>query len=81
MSTSDTITSFDYMLLGRLQQDCDYFLNFGSRSEKHLWAGNVPDQIAKMREIYNTLPVKPEWITLDKIAEYETAMLTGANRA
>lgn len=46
----------DYMLLSRLKADCDYFLGAGGRAEKHLWAGNVREQIAKMRELYNALP-------------------------
>lgn len=46
----------DYMLLSRLKADCDYFLGAGGRAEKHLWAGNVREQIAKMRELYDALP-------------------------
>ena len=51
------------MLLDRLRADCDYFLGAGGRSEKHLWAGNVHTQIKKMRELYDALPEKPEWLT------------------
>lgn len=67
---------YTYKLLGRLQADCEYYLNAGNKSEKHLWAGNVADQIAKMRELYDSLPEdsKPQWLTQDKIAEYESAM-------
>ncbi|WP_412312583.1 LPD11 domain-containing protein [Agathobaculum desmolans] len=64
----------DYQLLSRLQSDCDYFLNAGGRSEKHLWAGTVSAQIHKMRELYDALPVKPEWITSDAIDSYEQRM-------
>lgn len=63
-----------YMLLSRLQQDCDYFLGAGGRAEKHLWAGNVQDQIAKMREIYDTLAEKPQWLTAEDIDRYERDM-------
>lgn len=28
-----------------------------------------------MKEIYEGLPEKPEWITLEKIAQYEAEML------
>ena len=65
---------FKYMLLGRLESDCKYFLGFGGRSERNLWAGNVKDQIAKMRELHNEIRIKPEWLSLDQIAEYETKM-------
>ena len=50
----------EYRLLGRLKADCDYFLGTGGRAEKHLWAGNVREQIAKMRELYAALPEKPD---------------------
>lgn len=45
-----------YFLLSRLKADCEYFLGAGGRAEKHLWAGNVREQIAKMRELYDALP-------------------------
>lgn len=66
---------FDYQLLGRLQQDCEYYLGNGNRAAKHLWAGNEAEQIAKMKELYNRLPIKPEWLTLEKIEQYEAAMI------
>jgi Large polyvalent protein-associated domain 11 len=65
---------FNYMLLSRLQMDCEYYLGHGNRVAKHLWADNEAEQIAKMKELYAALPEKPEWITLEKIEEYETAM-------
>ena len=67
---------FKYQLLSRLQSDCDYFLGVGNRAEKHLWANNVEDQTALMKALYNSFSEedKPEWITLDKIEEYEKEM-------
>ena len=62
------------MLLDRLRADCDYFLGAGGRSEKHLWAGNVHAQIKKMRELYDALPEKPEWLTAEAIARYAAQM-------
>lgn len=67
-------SEYDYMLLSRLKSDCDYFLGNGNRYEKHLWAGNVDDQIAKMKELYNKLPEKPEWLTMEDIENYEKEM-------
>lgn len=66
--------SFEYQLLDRLRIECNYFLGAGSRSEKHLWAGSVHDQIAKMRELYDLLPEKPEWLTPDDINKYAQRM-------
>lgn len=64
----------EYRLLGRLKADCDYFLGAGGRAEKHLWAGNVREQIAKMRELYAALPEKPEWLTSEDIDRYAQRM-------
>ena len=76
---SDELPAFvdhsgDYVLLGRLRADCDYFLGAGGRSEKHLWAGNVHAQIKKMRELYDALPEKPEWLTAEAIDRYAAQM-------
>ncbi|MEQ2701193.1 LPD11 domain-containing protein [Hungatella hathewayi] len=66
--------SFEYQLLDRLRTDCEYFLGAGQRNEKHLWAGNVHAQIAKMRELYDALPDKPEWLTKEAIDSYADRM-------
>ena len=76
---SDELPAFvdhsgDYVLLDRLRADCDYFLGAGGRSEKHLWAGNVHAQIKKMRELYDALPEKPEWLTAEAIDRYAAQM-------
>ena len=76
---SDELPAFadhsgDYVLLDRLRADCDYFLGAGGRSEKHLWAGSVYAQIRKMRELYDALPEKPEWLTAEAIDRYATQM-------
>ena len=64
----------EYRLLGRLKADCDYFLGAGGRAEKHLWAGSVEAQLAKMRELYALLPEKPEWLTPEDIDRYAQRM-------
>ena len=63
-----------YFLLSRLKDDCEYFLGAGRRAEKHLWAGTVREQIAKMRELYAALPEKPEWLTQEDIDRYAQRM-------
>ena len=64
----------DYRLLGRLRADCEYFLGAAGRAEKHLWAGSVRAQIAKLRELYDTLPERPEWLTKEAIDDYAERM-------
>ena len=76
---SDELPAFvdhsgDYVLLDRLRADCDYFLGAGGRSEKHLWAGSVHAQIKKMRELYDALAEKPEWLTAEAIDRYAAQM-------
>lgn len=72
---SDPQQKFEYQLLGRLQQDCDYYLGAGARNKKHLWALDEALQIQKMKELYEGLAVKPEWLTLEAIQEYEEKMV------
>lgn len=70
---------FKYMLLDRLRMDCEYYLgNEGkTRHPKHLWAGNEKDQITVMKAIYNSFPddEKPEWLSEEKILDYEKQMV------
>ena len=70
---------FNYQLLGRLRSDCDYFLGAGNRSERQLWAGNVADQIAKMKELWSSFPEdsKPQWLSMEDIMQYEKDMGAG----
>ena len=69
------MADFDYMMMGRLVTDCEYWLNFGKRCDKHLWAGNPKDQIKEMRRLHDKVEVKPEWLTAEQITKYETEML------
>lgn len=63
---------YNYQLLGRLQLDCDMYLN--NPNPNKLWAKNVPDQIAMMRKVYDAIKNKPDWITPEDIDEYEILM-------
>lgn len=69
--------TYSYMLLSRLQSDCEYYLGHGNRSVKRLWAGTVDEQIKKMKELWNGLPKKPEWLSMKDIEEYEEKMKDG----
>ncbi len=68
---------FRYQLLGRLRQDCDYYLGYGNRCAKHLWSGDEKEIIITMKLLWNSFlsENKPEWLTWDEILEYEKAML------
>ena len=67
--------TFNYMMLDRLKSDCEYYLGYGGRNAKQsLWAHDEQRQIDKMRELYDSLPIKPKWLTMDKIDEYAARM-------
>lgn len=78
MTIAEVLThdnEFKYRLLSRLEADCKYFLGFGSRCVKHLWANSVEEHIAYMFAIWNNLGVKPEWLTLAEIEAYQSQMI------
>lgn len=66
-----------YPLLGRMKSDCEYFLGYGNRCEKHLWGKNVSEHIAYMKALWLSFPTegKPEWLTFEEIEAYEKRML------
>lgn len=68
---------FRYQLLDRMRSDCAYYVGYGRiYGGNHLWAGNIKDQIAIMKAIWNSFPEdgKPEWLTWAQIEEFEAEM-------
>jgi hypothetical protein len=70
--------SFNYRMLGRLQSDCEYFLNHGNRSLNNLYYHDVEKHIAEMKKLWNGFPEdkKPEWLSYEEIENYEKEMLS-----
>lgn len=66
--------SFLYSILDRMLLDCSYYLGCGYRDKRKLWAGDEHKQIEYMKEIYNYLEEKPEWLTMEDIINYEKEM-------
>ena len=77
-SSSSNDQQFEYMLLDRLRTDCNYFLKHPH--EKHLWAGSIDGQIEKMKELYDTLKIKPEWLSMEDINRYEKEMKAASGK-
>ena len=51
---------FSYMMLDGLKADWEYYRVNGGRNAKHsLWAHDEQAQIDKMRELYDSLTIKP----------------------
>lgn len=65
------------MMLSRLQSDCEYYLGFGNRSDRHLYHTTPHEHIEEMKKLYDSFSEsqKPEWITLEDIKNYEAQML------
>ena len=67
--------TFKFALLSRCKEDCIYYLGCGGRDAKHsLWAKNEEAHISTMRELYDSLTSKPQWITLEEINNFAQAM-------
>ena len=56
---------FTYMLLSRLQSDCNYYFNHGCG----LWGVTPESHANKMVELYKALKIKPEWLPLSELKE------------
>lgn len=62
-----------YQMLDRLKSDCEYYLGYGYRDPKCLWAKSEKDQVEEMKKIWNSFSrdEKPEWLTWSQIEKYE----------
>ena len=67
---------FRYMLLARMQSDCEYYLNYGNRNTNRLWVGDERRQIEYMTLLYDSFKEneKPQWLTMDEILDYKKRM-------
>lgn len=68
----------NYMLLSRLQSDCEYFLNYGNRNTDRLYYKDVDKQICEMLKLYDSFPQeqKPNWVNREQILDYQKRMNT-----
>lgn len=71
--------SIQYMFLDRLRSDCEYYLGYGDRSPRYLHEQDERLHIEEMKRIYDLFPddMKPEWLSLEDIEEYERKMCDG----
>lgn len=69
-------STFRYMMLSRMQQDCEYYLNHGNRNAGNLWAHSEVKHIEHMRALWNTFSAvdKPEWLSYEDIEAYARQM-------
>ncbi len=67
-------TKHRYIMLGRFQSDCEYYLGYGCRSPHSLWAHDEQKQLDLMMMLYNSFDEKPVWCPLEKIQYYQQEM-------
>ena len=67
----------DYMMLGRLQSDCKYFLGYGNGYEGHLYYKEINKHCDEMKKLYDSFSSeeKPDWIIPEQIEKYRADML------
>ena len=67
---------FRSRLFGRLNSDCKYYLGYGNRAKKHLWAGDEVTHIALMKALWQSFPAgeKPR-VSFEDILDYERQMI------
>lgn len=71
-NANDEDQRFLYMFLDRMRMDCKYFLGNGNKCINHL-AGGI-NHINLMKETYNKIKIKPEWLTMKDIESYQKQM-------
>ena len=75
---------FNYMMLGRMQSDCKYWIHCSEKGwspesiAKHMSKESPEAHIKEMKRLYELVPQKPEWLTMEEIEEFEEKMLKGA---
>ncbi len=58
---------FNYMMLGRLKSDCENTLY----PYNNCRIEDIPGVIVEMKRLWNSLIVKPEWLSMDEILKLE----------
>lgn len=61
---------FKYQMLGRWKSDLDYYFGYGNRNESILWSHSLTEQIDNMNRVYDSLEIKPDWLTKEMIQSY-----------
>ena len=72
----------EYMMLSRLKEDCIGYLTDGDwryHQVSRIWANDEREHIDEMRRLWNMLPVKPEWLTMEQINEYAARMISASH--
>lgn len=77
--------SFDYMMLDRLRGDIEAYLNKPGdcryQNKSQIWGQDTEVLVKEMRKLWDKIPadIKPEWLTEEKLKDYETAVTNENN--
>ncbi len=65
-----------YQLLGRMKNDCEYYLGGGMKQVSHLWGKSVDHHLKCMQELLFSIPSedRPEWLTYQDILDFSKKM-------
>lgn len=66
---------FDYMMLDKLRGHCDAHLNVDNAYRRRISDDDKQYVIDEMKDLWNGLSEKPEWLTWDQILDYEKRLL------
>lgn len=67
---TDGRDEYRYMMLSRLSEEIEYYLNKDScqyKNDGRLWAGNTKEQFEEIDKLWGELRVKPKWLSLGDI--------------
>ncbi len=63
-----------YMMLDMLRSRVEYFLGYGKGHLKHLSGESIDYHINEMKDMWNSLKDKPDWLTMEQISMYDQRM-------
>lgn len=63
-----------YAMLAMMRSKVEYFLGWGKGHLRHLSGESVDQHIKEMKDYWNSLKEKPDWLTMDQIDDYAERM-------
>jgi hypothetical protein len=64
-----------YAMLSMKESSVKYFLGWGKGHLRHLSGESIETHIQEMKDLWNSLIEKPEWLSMEQIETYHKQML------
>ena len=73
MSSTEVNFEHEYMMLGRLKMDLEYYFGNGCRSPRNLYYDSIEEHLEETEKLLNSFPaaLKPEWFTEQDLQKYQ----------